>query len=69
MSTSEKIKFKEDCIVFIISMLDKFKERSPLKYKLTRSLSCFHTRVMIQYAEKTKKRKSDLLTHLVDKHI
>ena len=69
MSTSEKAKFKEYCIASVIAMLGKFEEWSPSKHNFTRSLSCFNPRIIIQYIEKTKKRKSDLLTYLVDKNI
>ena len=51
---SEKIKLKDDFIVFVIAMVSKFKEQSLQKYQFTKSLLCFDPRVTD--AEKKNKK-------------
>jgi len=40
LSDAERMSFRMECLQFLSSMVAKIVERSPLKYALTRAISC-----------------------------
>ena len=47
ITSSQMVKFKEQCLVFFKAVVGKILERSPLKYRITKALSCLSPKVML----------------------
>ena len=63
-SDKVKLEFRMDCITFLLAMTEKIRERSPLKYGLTRMLSCLAPKNIVDKNEIASRRFSELVGHL-----
>ena len=46
VSYGKKIEFSKDCISYLVAVLSKHKERSPLKYRIVRVLSSLSPQII-----------------------
>ena len=66
---SQKLEFRLDCQKFIVGILKKIFDRSPLKYNLTRAISALSLYVISDSSEQALKRFDSLLTIFHEKSI
>lgn len=61
------LQFRNDCKNYYIAFIEKLLDRSPLRYALTRYVSCLDPSVVSTSLEVAKKRLQFCLEHLVEK--
>ena len=60
----KKIEFRKDCITYLVAVVSKFKQRSPLKYRIVRALSSLSPQIIYSSPNLGQKRFEELLTCL-----
>ena len=65
-SELQKMEFQKQFQKFIIALIDKVVERSPLKYKATRTISCINPSLILYNRTTSETRMTDLLQMLHD---
>ena len=63
------MKFKKECLTFLIKTIEKIKERSPLKYKAVRGLVSFDPVIISNWSSIGKNRINVLFEVLYKKTI
>ena len=66
VSESRKSQFHDDCLKFYIGIVSKLRERSPLRYKLTRAFSALNPAIIYYSPYLGKNRMNELLVILHD---
>ena len=65
-SELQKMEFQKQFQKFIIALIDKVVERSPLKYKAARTISCINPSLILYNRTTSETRMTDLLQMLHD---
>ena len=60
-SDLQKMEFRMQCRKFIVALIGKIIERSPLKYKATRAMSCINPSLILYNRTTSEGRMKDLL--------
>ena len=66
VSEREYLEFKMECVKFLSNLTHMILERSPLKYKLVRSLYCLNLKKMAEVPEECSKVFEAVLTKLIE---
>ena len=64
VSNGKKIEFRKDCISYLVAVVSKLKERSPLKYRIVCALSSLSPQIIYSSPNLGRKRFEELLTCL-----
>ena len=65
VSDGKKIEFRKDCISYLVAVVSKHKERSPLKYRIVRALLSLSPQIIYYSPNLGQKRFEELLTCLL----
>lgn len=69
VSEKEKLEFLNDCQQFLKAIVQKLFERSPLKYKVVKAISCFDPNILFSDEKLAKERFHALLQIFSDQNI
>ena len=67
ISDEQKVLFKEECVRCYTTLINKIKERSPLKFEFVRQLSCLCPNYMVQHPNSTIAKFEKVLTLMMSK--